>query len=650
MADNHLKIYKGTTHVPQDSEPTNPVNGDMYYDQTLQKFRVFENNSWKALGEGGGGSGKNYFDSTSANIENSTGNWLTDNGAGAASTNLTLSLTSVAGELLQGETSLKLVKSAANSNGHFIKLASETIDPIDRGKQLFGSFAFKPISGYVSGDLILEIFDVTNSAVLYSGPSEDLELLNVTDPITFNYNAHLESTTAQIEFRLKVNNTNTNTFTMTFDEFGIGPASVLPAVNATEWEQFTATFNNTGGWTILQDCQKRRIGDLMHVKLSLAFTGAGSGTDIFGFNIPDGLTLKGSSVAAGPYLIFNFNNNNAHLASFGQFFQKKSITFVNPGTTGSITANNLVSTSYIRAEFFIPIAEWQASSTMTTNELGLQSARFLAAKNVVQTGVNPNNSLVKLTLNVILEDTLSSFDLPNSRYIVPKSGLYRVSANAIISSGVNVLEDGYFLRLIVNGAGGLIGGETKATANDGFVLGLSGEVLLSKGDTVEIGIFGRGNNSVNAIGVNSAQFFASRQEDLTLIGAVRDNNSLTMPEVRKLADQRTVDYTNDDFVPIVASGSNSDGNWTRYADGTQICNYVGPSQTFPVGPTLINWAFPAQFSAIPSSTGDWVAVQSENHKFGIEGISSALLQGFLFNSTGASRSGPFLFTAIGRWK
>ncbi len=47
MADNHKKIAGGITLVPQASEPANPEDGDIYYDSTLNKFRRFENGSFK---------------------------------------------------------------------------------------------------------------------------------------------------------------------------------------------------------------------------------------------------------------------------------------------------------------------------------------------------------------------------------------------------------------------------------------------------------------------------------------------------------------------------------------------------------------------------------------------------------------------------
>jgi hypothetical protein len=49
MADNSFKISKGLTLKGQAAAPANPVNGDMYYDTTLQQFRVYQNGAWQGL-------------------------------------------------------------------------------------------------------------------------------------------------------------------------------------------------------------------------------------------------------------------------------------------------------------------------------------------------------------------------------------------------------------------------------------------------------------------------------------------------------------------------------------------------------------------------------------------------------------------------
>jgi hypothetical protein len=73
--------------------------------------------------------------------------------------------------------------------------------------------------------------------------------------------------------------------------------------------------------------------------------------------------------------------------------------------------------------------------------------------------------------------------------------------------------------------------------------------------------------------------------------------------------------------PIVESGSNTDGEWTRWADGTQICTHVftGAVNDFGAG-TLLNmhrsagfdWTFPVAFIATPVMSSSVVTPSPED--------------------------------------
>jgi len=55
MADNLFKIDRGIAYANLASAPSNPVNGDTYYDSTLNRFRKYESGSWSDwTGTGGG--------------------------------------------------------------------------------------------------------------------------------------------------------------------------------------------------------------------------------------------------------------------------------------------------------------------------------------------------------------------------------------------------------------------------------------------------------------------------------------------------------------------------------------------------------------------------------------------------------------------
>ena len=179
----------------------------------------------KAYVDGQGGGAKNYIASGNSDIENDLGDWITDDGTGSPEPGLSLSLTTTDGEVLIGTTSMRLSKSGSDLGGAFIAVNTTDIDPADRGRVLYGSFEFSPLSGYVGGDLVIEMYDVTNATVLYSGVLSDRQILNTKGKAQFI--VHTDELTAQIQYRIKVDNTNTNSFVVTFDDFRLGPAAQI---------------------------------------------------------------------------------------------------------------------------------------------------------------------------------------------------------------------------------------------------------------------------------------------------------------------------------------------------------------------------------------------------------------------------------------
>ena len=109
---------------------------------------------------------------------------------------------------------------------------------------------------------------------------------------------------------------------------------------------------------------------------------------------------------------------------------------------------------------------------------------------------------------------------------------------------------------------------------------------------------------------------------------------------------------------LMQSGSNANGSWIKFADGTMICYFNGA--IIPSTPnneyTDIEFTFPIPFistpTVIPSLTSD-----STDYNMGHYTISAPTqkltLSGFavrFFNNTGSNRSPSISYIAIGKWK
>ena len=78
MADNFYKFSKGVNLTPQGgADPSNPRNGDIYYNSSLGKFRKYENGAWSDI------SGSSTFDvdsiivSEAGDVVTASGNVIT---------------------------------------------------------------------------------------------------------------------------------------------------------------------------------------------------------------------------------------------------------------------------------------------------------------------------------------------------------------------------------------------------------------------------------------------------------------------------------------------------------------------------------------------------------------------------------------------
>jgi len=112
--------------------------------------------------------------------------------------------------------------------------------------------------------------------------------------------------------------------------------------------------------------------------------------------------------------------------------------------------------------------------------------------------------------------------------------------------------------------------------------------------------------------------------------------------------------------PTVESGSNADGEWTRWADGTQVCWHTLEDRLIDAGSDggvyfslKETWVYPKAFTAVPSvsertqKTSIGGAVWSGS---GIDAITTTQMGGVVALASNGSQSGIPMVTAHGRWK
>lgn len=119
-----------------------------------------------------------------------------------------------------------------------------------------------------------------------------------------------------------------------------------------------------------------------------------------------------------------------------------------------------------------------------------------------QTGVNTNNTFVKLTPNAVSFDSHSSYSTGTNRYTAPVSGRFRVTGTFTIA-GTNVLAADYQLAIYKNGVVYSAGPALVAAASNTTGVVINDLVNLLAGDYIEFYLYGAGNNSVSTLTINS---------------------------------------------------------------------------------------------------------------------------------------------------
>lgn len=328
-----------------------------------------------AAASGGGGGGLNFVGMSTSFVlatqsdidaEVDTGNWATYADAasadpvdmtGGAASDLTFSRTTTAGEVLDGTGSFKIVKAAANAQGEGVSVAVN-IPPGYRAQQMQFTLPIKIISGSLSaGDLKVEAYDVTNSALLSvscnTGTSTYVNSVSPSSasPVLVICSGVIPSSSAQIRLGLHFASTSTTAVTFSFDDVYVSPPTNIGQVSqatfigsayigntasctwthsGTSFGSFSTTaacpgptvVSNPGPGTIQTtdtDLPKFTVNNLPpgNYSVEMQFTYAPGGND--GLRITDGTTNVDMAEITGnanQYMIGNFSYTTAGNRTF----------------------------------------------------------------------------------------------------------------------------------------------------------------------------------------------------------------------------------------------------------------------------------------------------------------------------------------------
>jgi stress response protein SCP2 len=533
MAKDAFKIDKSLSFRPT-TEPTDPTEGQIYLDSTLNVLRKYEGGAWKNLASAEGGGSKTYIDVDDAKLEGSTFTWATFDdasayvdGTGGTSANLTLAQTEVANEVLEGDKSLKISKGAADAQYEGLSVLTTTIDNQDFGRSLQGSIEVNANhANYASGDLRLFAYDVTNSEILSLIAENDGDIPKAKGRVHFKILTN--STTASVRLSLMVNTTNASAWDVFIDDIKLGPGEFAPGAIITEWESFTPT----GSWAnTTYEGQWRRVGDSADVRVTLTLTGAPSGNLEVDF-LPSFLSWDTNKYDRGgsgevDYIGSAFVQDSGtaqYIAEAVVFFGQTTRVRLHTREVSRVNSTNpftFASGDIITIEFTdVPVVGWKASNLISTTEALFMSAKVIASRSTSAQSF-ANGSTDPVVFDTVTLDNLGIYNNSTGVTTIPRSGVYQISATVQLAANAG-WEETEDAQMTLNVNSGTTYRMDIRVGHSGTVTALTSGSLslyLNKGDTFTIDFQQNSDNTIATVATaNRTQLSVVEQPDFTTFG------------------------------------------------------------------------------------------------------------------------------------
>lgn len=524
MSKKHLKVKKGIKLHPQTTIPSDAENGDVVYDNTLGKFRGYQDGSWGDFVSGSSSVEVNYI--KNASIENDASGYTTYDdggsyvdGTGGSPTAITVDRTTVTAEILRGAGSLKISKAASDATGEGVSIATETIGIADRGKSLNGSFEIDfTDTNYTSSDIVLKAYDITN-AVEITNLNDQAGTISKSKGIYY-FSVATQTNTEQVRlsFHTETDSATGSAWDIFVDDVQLGPDNLVQTGTITQWETFTPTGSLTTNVTY--SGKKRRVGDSEEYDILLSFSGVNTQGAV-NIDIADGKSIDvdklNSTTIQDTYFgetKFRDQTQGGSVPGFVRYLSTTSVALMSlPNSSGSPHVTSAVDTNIsfpvtvaasdnIRVRFTVPIEGWGSGALISTTEALFSTAPVKAEGNA---GTALTADVTDIDFNTTTEDPFNLWD--GTEFVAPKDSDYLITGGVRITTNTSIRIDAY-----VNGSVDKKLGINGAQSNHSF----AGIIKLARGDALTI----RSGTSVTLLNQTNEHWIA--------IKALPDNSVFTV--------------------------------------------------------------------------------------------------------------------------
>jgi hypothetical protein len=307
----------------------------------------------------GGGSGEiNMIDNSS-----DSGNWAAS-GAG-----ITVATTTTSTDLPLGgviDTAIKLTPVSGTDYARYRFSMPASL----KNKKLKIEWHQRPLSGYASGDLKVEIYK--NSASNYGGSYTEFTLttdVSGTSAIansTGKFTTYFDSDDGDY-YELRIVRV-AGTTALNIASVIVGPGTQPQGAVVGEWQSYTPTLTN-GGTTSTNTGKWRRVSDSIELVTYQIFTGVGAASD-FMISLPAGIAIDSTKIGAaagsrvgtvGTATHYDGTNFRDRLVSINSSTQ---LRFTNEDSITNVLGSALASGHEFGVKVTLPIAEWAGSGTV----------------------------------------------------------------------------------------------------------------------------------------------------------------------------------------------------------------------------------------------------------------------------------------------
>lgn len=448
----------GAITAAQTTTPANPASGSnkLYFKADGKLYTLDSSGNEAMVGSGTGGV-KNLI--TNGNADDTSSSIFVPyadaastrpvDGTGGSPTVTTSMTTSTP---LDGVKSFLLTKPASNVQGQGWAVPF-SVDPAYRAKSLKISVDYIVNSGTfvagsngaspTDGDLIWTIYDVTNSAIIE--PS-NIKMFSQSSTISDKFEATFQTSATGASYRLiaHVASTSALAFELKVDNITVSPSNYVYGTPVTDYTPVTMTLTNAGNATVA--ARMARIGDTARICGTITI-GSSAPTGPITLNMPSGFSIDTTKTAGLSVGVASGSNSGGTASYTGTVRVDTATSMLFYGDSNNGIWNATVPHTWLtlwRIDFTIHVAivGWSSSVQMSDSA----DTRVVAAR---YTTTN-TTSLANATFTMIDFGT-KSYDThgavtgagggnnttPGSgwRYIVPVSGIYRVSLACGVTSG-----------------------------------------------------------------------------------------------------------------------------------------------------------------------------------------------------------------------